>query len=483
MRADTAGTQPSVSWRTLIPPRLLTYKLWIVVFIAVVLRVGVLAAFPGVFDFVATGAIHGSDAYDDYAQNLLATGVYGRTPGVPDAAIPPLYSYALAVVYGLFGRGYWQVGLFHTLLDALSIIMLYHTGKRLLPHGEWVGALAGLFYALYPYLIFQNLTLIDTPFFMLLLHAFVLLMVLLRERPALDRWTWLIAILGGLVLGLSMLARPIMPPLALLVALWFLFRLSLMQTILRLLPVALIGAAVLLPWISRNYAIFDAFVPMTTTSGANFWQGNSEWTIPVFRAGYDVQWTSPDLETADPYSREADAERFALALQFLRENPDKIPELWWVKFLVHWSIDIAPRYNPVAGELPPLDYQGNVLIEPDEGGGLAMEGLPEGDPVTQYSESLFDQVGRTLHRFYWGGLFLLGLVGIALTLRYWREVSLLWLVQISMTLVYVFFHPSTRYRVPTDPLFFLFSAYTLVWLWLWWQARSTPAAPTSPPAV
>ena len=86
-----------------------------------------------------------------------------------DAAIPPLYSYALAGVYGLFGRGYVQLGIFHSLLDAASILMLYHIGKRLLPFGEWVGALAGLFYALYPYLIFQNLTLIDTPFFMALL--------------------------------------------------------------------------------------------------------------------------------------------------------------------------------------------------------------------------------------------------------------------------------------------------------------------------
>jgi hypothetical protein len=30
---------------------------------------------------------------------------------------PPLYSYALALVYAIFGRGYWQVGLFHTTLD------------------------------------------------------------------------------------------------------------------------------------------------------------------------------------------------------------------------------------------------------------------------------------------------------------------------------------------------------------------------------
>ncbi|MBZ0275287.1 MAG: hypothetical protein K8I60_04045, partial [Anaerolineae bacterium] len=80
---------------------LLTHKLIFVLAVVVVVRLGVLLAFPGVFAFDQTGAIHGSDAYDAYAQNLLATGVYGRTPGVPDAAIPPLYSYALAGVYGL----------------------------------------------------------------------------------------------------------------------------------------------------------------------------------------------------------------------------------------------------------------------------------------------------------------------------------------------------------------------------------------------
>jgi hypothetical protein len=72
-------------------------------------------------------------------------------------------------------------------------------------------ALAGLFYAIYPYLIFQNLTLIDTPFFMTLLYAFVLLMVLLRERSALDKGTWGLAMLAGVVLGLSMLTRALLP--------------------------------------------------------------------------------------------------------------------------------------------------------------------------------------------------------------------------------------------------------------------------------
>ncbi|MBN1287553.1 MAG: glycosyltransferase family 39 protein [Anaerolineae bacterium] len=436
--------------------------------VAVVIRLAVLLVFPSVFAFEQTGAVHGSEAYDTYAQNLLATGVYGITPGAPDALIPPLYSYVLAALYAVFGRGYFTVGLFHILLDALSIAMLCEIGRRLMPRGEAVGLLAGSFYALYPYLIFQNLTLIDTPLFMALLYAFILAMVLLRERPAFDRAAWLLAGLGGLALGLSMLVRPVVPPLALLAALWFLFRLDLKQTVARLLPVALVGVAAVMPWVLRNYTVYDAFVPMTTTSGANFWQGNSPYTVPYLRAGYDVQWTAPELEAVNPDSREADAERFALATAYLRDNPGKIPELLWVKFLVHWSIDIAPRYNPTSGEAPQLeeDYTGAPLVQGAGGdGGLSLSGVPEGDPVNAYAEPLFEQVGRTVHRFYYGGLFCLALFGAALSARRWREVSLLGFVQLAMTAVYVFFHPSTRYRVPTDPLLFLFSAYALVWLW------------------
>jgi hypothetical protein len=348
--------------------------------------------------------------------------------------------------------------------------MVYEISKRLMPRGETVGLVAGAFYGLYPYLIFQNLTLIDTPFFMTLLYAFILLMILLRYRPTLDRGTWALAIGGGLVLGASLLTRPIMPPLAVLVAVWFLFRQNLRQTILRLLPVAIVGGLALLPWIVRNSQTFGGFIPMTTTSGANFWQGNSRYTVPLFRAGYDVQWTAPTLTTPDKYSKEADSERFALAFQYLRENPANIPELLWTKFLVHWSIDVAPRLNPRPGERLDVDENGNVVIlHMDDNGALLTFG--ENDPVTAYEQPLFDRIGRPIHIVYWGGLFLLGLLGVGLTIQRWREVALLWFVQISMTAVYVFFHPSTRYRVPTDPAWFIFSAYAVVWAWAWWRGR------------
>lgn len=452
------------------------YKLWIVIAVAIVLRVAILLAFPNIFNFETTGAIHGSEAYDEYAQHLLESGVYGRILGQPDAWIPPGYSYALAAVYGIFGRGGLQVGLFNTALDVVSVVFLYYIGVLLFgrdnrTYGEWIGAGAALFYAGYPYLIFQNLTVIDTPLFMTLLYAFLWLMIVLREQPDLNAKTWGIAVLGGVVLGLSMMVRPIVPPLAVMVALWFLFRINLWQTVARLAPVALIGVLVVLGWTWRNYGVYGDFVPLTTTSGANFWQGNSPYTVPYFRAGYDVQWTSPELTTEDLTSREADAERFQIAYDYLAENTDKIPELLWVKFLVHWSIDITPRKNPTAGELPRLEYVGDVWVVSEDDENLALSGLPEGDPVDAYSEPLFDRIGRMIHRYYYGGLFMLSLAGMAVTWRSWREVSLLWFVQFSMTFTYMMFHPSTRYRVPTDPLLFLFSAAALWALVMWWHQR------------
>lgn len=442
--------------------------LWAVLALLVGVRVLAMVVLAPTLDFTREGnAIHGSEAYDEYAQNLLASGVYGRVLGVPDAEIPPLYSYALAVVYGTLGRSYAAVGAFHILLDVLSALLLYDVARRLL--GGWVGVLSVAFFACYPYLVFQNLTVIDTPFWILLLHAFLWLVVLIREAPALDRRTLGLGVLAGVALGLGTLTRPITPPLALLVALWFLFCLPFLQAFLRLLPIALVSVLCVGAWIARNWLVFGAFIPMTTTSGSNFWQGNSAWTLPVFKAGYDVQWTAPQVDYP-PKSREADAQRVALALQFLRENPAQVPELLWVKFLVHWNPNITPLYNPRPNERWELAEDGTLRILPAD---ASITGVTSANVA--YNDSLLDRVGRPLHLAYFGALLLLAGVGFVLSWRVWREASLLWFVQLSMTLMYVAFHPSTRYRSPSDPLLFVLAAYALVWLWGRYRGGFTPA--------
>ena len=334
-------------------------KLLVVLAIAIIVRLAVLFALPSVFAFSEPGAeVHGSVAYDEYALNLLETGVYGREAGLPDSVLPPLYSTVLALIYSVFGRGHIAVGFAHILFDAASIALLYDMARRLFSgqRGEWIGALSGLFFALYPYLIFQNLTLNDTALWILLLHLFVWLLILLREQTVYDRRTFTLALAGGIVLGISALARALLPSLALLVALWFLFRLSWRQTLLRLLPVAIASVLVLLPWLVRGAAIHGGFVAVALNGGENLYQGSNPGTIPIFRAGYDVQWSSrppgaPD--TDDPYLN--NQALLNAGLRYLRENPGRIPELLWVKFGVYWNFQVTPLNNLRRGRTPARD--------------------------------------------------------------------------------------------------------------------------------
>lgn len=433
------------------------HPLLFILALAILIRVGVLLVFPSVFAWDQTGSVHGSDLYDKLAQNLLRTGVYGQVAGVPDAVVPPLYTYLVAGVYAVFGRSYLPIAAVHILLDVFCIICLYLITRRLFPDKRWIAILSVLFYGCYPYLVFQNLTLIDTPLFMALLYGFLLAVVLLRER-----WSWRIALFGGVMLGLCLLARPIVAPLGVFAALWYLFRLNLLQTVRRLAPVAAIGALVVLPWLIRNYGVYQAIIPMGNNGGMNFWFGNSKYTIPFLVAGYHPQWATPDTAIS-PNDKTANAQYMDEAMAFLKANPGKLPELLWVKFLAHWSIDVYPSQNPGAGTKLVIGTDGKLSAE--------VSALNTNDPVVAYSAPLFDRIGRPVHIVYFGGLLLLALVGMVLTLRRWRDVAILWFVQISMTVMYVLFIPATRYRVPSDPLLFIFSAAAVVMLYERWRSN------------
>ena len=451
------------------------HKLFVVIAVAIIARLTLLVAFPQVFAFSEPGAdIHGSVAYDEYAVNLVETGVYGRVPGLADAGLPPLYSTILSLIYRLFGRHYVAVAAAHILFDALSIALLYDICRRLFPRdpqrGEGIGALAGLFFALYPYLIFQNLTLNDTALWILLVHLFVWLLLRLRERETLDRGTLLLAAEAGAVLGIATLARALLPALALLAVIWFLFKLCWRQTLLRLLPVALVSLLVLLPWLMRSQRIYGDFVPIALNSGENIFQGNNPHSAAVFRAGYDVQWLTapPDMPPLEQPVRRNNALAEA-GWRYLRENPAAIPELLLIKLGVYWNPQVTPLRNLRQGEQLAVDDQGEVVIISGAGSQL---GVTPANAAYQ-DDGLFNVIGRRVHGVYFGGLLLLAVVGVWLSRREWRMLSLLLFAQLSQTLMYLLFHPSTRYRSPTDPLLFVFSAYAVLWVVGWWRGRDS----------
>lgn len=432
----------------------------------VVIRVGAWLLLAGTFAFEQTGVVQGFGDYDLIARNILTDGTFGVVAGEPYASVAPLYPYLLAGLYGVFGRSSLAVVLMNTTFDAITVLLIVAIGSRLFSAtaGRIVGLIAALCFVVYPYFTFQALTVIDTSLFTVLLHTFVYLTIRLAERARADRITWALVALTGVVYGLTILARPLGAMLGLAALLWFVVRGQWRAALLRLAPVAILGVLVITPWNVRNYALYNTFVNIGTHMGMNFWFGNSEYVIPFFRAGYHTQWATPQMPDHPLNQLEADRYLFNLGLSYLREHPEQIPELMLVKLWAYWTIEVFPTRNPIGDDSAPASP--SLTVSVNDQGQMEITGVAGDDALIAYSSSLFDQVGRAVHRVYFGGLLALALVGVALTRRQWRTVSLLWLVQIVMTAAYVIFSgPTTRYRVPTDPLLFLFSAATLAAAW------------------
>jgi hypothetical protein len=211
--------------------------------------------------------------------------------------------------------------------------------------------------------------------------------------------------------------------------------------------------------------VMGTFVNIGTHAGMNFWFGNSQYTIPFFKAGYHTQWAVPEPPPTELNSVQMDRYLMQLGFKFLREHPQQIPELTWVKMVAYWGPFIFPTRNPVTGSGPIENYQGIVNATVDESGQLFIDGVPEQDALNAYAEPLFDRIGRLVHFVYYGGLLILALFGTLLARGEWSRISLIWYVQLVMTAAYVLMSgPTTRYRVPTDPLLFLLSAYAVLQL-------------------
>lgn len=445
----------------------------VIVLLTIALRLAALLALPEVFDFGRTGVIQGIGTHDVYAQNLLQTGVYGFEPGEPDGVLPPLYSLFLAAVYAVAGRGALQLVLAQALLDAASIALLYRIARRLWPGEPRVALIGALLHALYPYLLFQSLTMIDTSLYITGMYLLLWLLLRLNDASLADRRHLALTLAaGGATLCLLLLLRPNIVVLLPFAGLWLALRHGWRGSATRLLPVILLGGVLLLPWIARSAGIYGQPVFIALHGGRNFWQGNNACTLPYLRAGYDTQWQRETFAEGREFNSlvQRDALAMQIALDWLRENPARIPELLWTKFVTHWSVDIQPSRNP------PISAAGEAVAEDCEAGIIAITTIGADDPARVYDDSGAARLFRLVHRYCFGSLLLLALAGLVITRRRWRELSLLWLTLLSMTLVYVVYHPGTRYRAPTDPLLFLFSASALLAIRRRWldRRRSDP---------
>lgn len=221
--------------------------------------------------------VHEMNGYDYAARSMLAgKGFICVEERGYRAFLPPGYSFFLAGVYWLFGHSFFAVRFVQAILGALSVVFTYLLAKRIFD--EKVARLGAWILAFYPQSVqFADLMQTETVFLFFFLLAMVLYVRSLQgaSSPSL--------VAAGLLFGVAALVRSIiMFYLPLIIGFFLIFRRD-RRTIKKSVLVTLLMFATIAPWTIRNYVVLDAFVPINTKVGWDFFQHNHSGVYHIIR--------------------------------------------------------------------------------------------------------------------------------------------------------------------------------------------------------
>lgn len=261
-----------------------------------------------------------AEAYDEIAQHLVSQGEYRASDTTPlplDGSITrigPGYEYFVAGHYLIFGRHSWIIWLTQALLFTATIAMLAICATRLFPellHRPGIIYSTMLFFgALIDMIQLNGMLMTESLFIFLLTASFFTWSELIRS-PA-PRWpVWF---LFGVLLGLLTLTRPTG---LIICALFvgsscFIYRKKAVPIIISLLLAYL---SIQLPWVIRNYQVYDRFIFHSTADGMNLLSGNYPGNHGEFSADFPL---FKDMK-----------ERFSSPVEF-----NKAAQSWYINFVI-----------------------------------------------------------------------------------------------------------------------------------------------------
>lgn len=367
------------------------------------------------------------DARDYYsiALNLLNGRGYSQSrpdqPPEPTAYRPPLFPSLLAMTFWMvgpsFGIGLWV----NQALIILLIPVSFCLGKSL--YNSQCGLIAATMVALWPHGFYFGSFLLTEPLFTML--QAVTFGLLLRSVTA---PTPIRVAIAGIAAAATVLTRPSFAVVVVLLGLWF-FVLPKGHR-----PWWLTGifwgmiAVAISPWVFRNYLAMDTLILGTTGSGAVFAGAHN----PESLACCPGSWVSAQVpdQIAEMPEAERDAYFWKTGFDFLAQtSPAVLAKLFVFKVLRLW----VPLQRVVADH---VCLPCNVLA------------------------SLLYSI-----------LFLASAAGLWLH-RSKRSILLLVTAFVGgTTLVSIVFWGTTRFRMPVEPILWIFAAYTLT---RWIEAYQPP---------
>jgi 4-amino-4-deoxy-L-arabinose transferase-like glycosyltransferase len=331
----------------------------------------------------------------------------------------------IAAIWAVTGdQRYIQIQLLQAVMDAFVTLLVYWIAMQLFKRRR-VALPGALLYAVYPPIAWQTVNLYDDVWAIDFTVAITALYLLMMRSD--HRWRWLV--ICGLVSGVGAYFRPqvmlIVPALALATIASSGWR----EGLRRASAATAVAVVVITPWTVRNYADFHMLIPMrsglweTMIGGLN--ELPNDFAETIEREGHRAR---PDLGTETP---QWDAYLKPYFIRAVEQHP-----LFFVEALAH-RVALAT----VLGHDTIWMHRGTQGVFDAKAGALSFFA---DHPLVVLEYALEPMV------------FLLAMVGLALTWRRWSEQNAILLaVLLSVLLPYVLMHVESRYLLPGAFIYFI----------------------------
>jgi hypothetical protein len=386
---------------------------------------------------------------DTFALTFVHSGTFGFIPGEPSAYTQPLYGWFLVPLYWIFGRSWESIGIYQTVLAVVVAWLVYEIGRRVL--GPRAGVVGAVIATLNPYLAWHDVHVNREIIDQLCSAGLVLLTLIVADRPSKR-----LALLLGLVTGVSILGNTRLVGIPIICAAYLLWRLPPARAALPLAALVLAGAGVAVaPWIVRNKVSVGCWT--ITTDGRALWKANNPQTFGLLSSGRWIDDVAPDSPRPPPPNRYTPEEAWGYyAARHVAEARKLYPdECVLMSFYEHLAFQWALHHPGAKAKLAGLSLQ--LLWQPS---------VIETGTTRSTSLGFARQV---VEPGYMTALYVLAAVGLFVAPRPFVVLSLLLLAYQSLSAVA--FVGATRYRIAWDFLIALLATAALARGWAWLQDR------------
>ena len=400
---------------------------------ALVIRLAVIAQLHD--DVLFQVLLGDAKQYDAWAMRIVS----GQWMGHEVFYQTPLYPYALAVLYAVFGHHILLVRIVQAVLGASSCVLIAIAGARFFT--PRAGLAAGALLAVCGPAIFFDVLVQKSSLDLLLASTLLALLGTFLRKP---RWGSLAA--AGVTTALFLINRENARVLFPVIVIWLVagpWTDPLMQRAKRALVFTAVVGLTLLPVVVRNYVVGGEFIVSTAQLGPNFFIGN--------HAGASGVYEPLVKGHADAQFERADAERLAVAAAGYPLSAGEVSDYWFGR-----GLDFIRHQTGAWIRLTAKKAAMTVS---------AVE-VPDTEAIETYAAHAW--VLRAASWMHFGVLLPVAVFGVWVTRRDWRRLSVLYLAFIAMAATVVAFYVMARYRYPLVPVVALFAGVAVT---SWAQVR------------